>query len=390
MFTRQLQLNVNKMIKQSISAFILASLLLLVSCVSNKKTSLEAFNQDIYTPEYASGFKILGADNVQSTLIQVFNPWQGAKDVEMSYFISRNGEQAPAGFTGPTIPAGAKQIVCMSSSYIAMLDALGQADRIVAVSGIDYVSNPYIIAHKDSIKDMGPEMNYELLLGLKPDVVLLYGIGDAQTAETDKLKELSIPYMYVGEYLEESPLGKAEWMVALSELTDSREKGIEIFSEIPKRYQTLKDLTASVEQRPTVMFNTPWNDSWIMPSTKSYMAQLVNDAGADYIYKENTSNSSAPIGLETAYGLIQKADYWINVGMASTLDELKAVNPKFTDAKSVREKTAYNNNLRLTATGGNEYWESAVVRPDIVLRDLIHIFHPELVSDSLYYYRHLE
>ena len=390
MFTRQLQLNVNKMIKQSISAFILASLLLLVSCVSNKKTSLEAFNQDIYTPEYASGFKILGADNVQSTLIQVFNPWQGAKDVEMSYFISRNGEQAPAGFTGPTIPAGAKQIVCMSSSYIAMLDALGQADRIVAVSGIDYVSNPYIIAHKDSIKDMGPEMNYELLLGLKPDVVLLYGIGDAQTAVTDKLKELSIPYMYVGEYLEESPLGKAEWMVALSELTDSREKGIEIFSEIPKRYQTLKDLTASVEQRPTVMFNTPWNDSWIMPSTKSYMAQLVNDAGADYIYKENPSNSSAPIGLETAYGLIQKADYWINVGMASTLDELKAVNPKFTDAKSVREKTAYNNNLRLTATGGNEYWESAVVRPDIVLRDLIHIFHPELVSDSLYYYRHLE
>lgn len=390
MFTRQLQLNVNKMIKQSISAFILASLLLLVSCVSNKKTSLEAFNQDIYTPEYASGFKILGADNVQSTLIQVFNPWQGAKDVKMSYFISRNGEQAPAGFTGPTIPAGAKQIVCMSSSYIAMLDALGQADRIVAVSGIDYVSNPYIIAHKDSIKDMGPEMNYELLLGLKPDVVLLYGIGDAQTAVTDKLKELSIPYMYVGEYLEESPLGKAEWMVALSELTDSREKGIEIFSEIPKRYQTLKDLTASVEQRPTVMFNTPWNDSWIMPSTKSYMAQLVNDAGADYIYKENTSNSSAPIGLETAYGLIQKADYWINVGMASTLDELKAVNPKFTDAKSVREKTAYNNNLRLTATGGNEYWESAVIRPDIVLRDLIHIFHPELVSDSLYYYRHLE
>jgi fe3+ ABC transporter, periplasmic iron-binding protein len=378
------------MIKQSISAFILASLLLLASCVSNKKTSLEAFNQDIYTPEYASGFKILGAENVQSTLIQVFNPWQGAKDVKISYFISRNGEQAPAGFTGPTIPAGAKQIVCMSSSYISMLDALGQADRIVAVSGIDYVSNPYIIAHKDSIKDMGPEMNYELLLGLKPDVVLLYGIGDAQTAVTDKLKELSIPYMYVGEYLEESPLGKAEWMVALSELTDSREKGIEIFSEIPKRYQTLKDLTASVEQRPTVMFNTPWNDSWIMPSTKSYMAQLVNDAGADYIYKENTSNSSAPIGLETAYGLIQKADYWINVGMASTLDELKAVNPKFTDAKSVREKTAYNNNLRLTATGGNEYWESAVVRPDIVLRDLIHIFHPELVSDSLYYYRHLE
>ena len=390
MFTRLLQPNVNKMIKQSIYTFILFSLLFLSSCISNKKTSLEAFNQDIYTPEYAAGFKILGSTNVQSTLIQVFNPWQGAKEVEMSYFISRNGEQAPTGFTGPTIPAGAKRIVCMSSSYIAMLDALGQVNRIVAVSGIDYVSNPYILAHKDSIKDMGPEMNYELLLGLKPDIVLLYGIGDAQTAITDKLKELSIPYIYMGEYLEESPLGKAEWMVVLSELTDSREKGIEIFSEIPKRYLSLKALTESVGQCPTVMFNMPWNDSWVMPSTKSYMAQLVADAGAEYIYKENSSNSSTPIGLETAYGLIQKADYWINVGSATSLDELKTVNPKFADEKAVRERTVYNNNLRLTPTGGNDYWESAVVRPDMVLRDLIHIFHPELVPDSLYYYRHLE
>ena len=376
--------------KSIISTITLLCLLFLASCVYNKKTSLEAFKQDVYTPEYATGFKILGAKNAQSTLIQVSNPWQGAKDVTMSYFISRNGELPPTGFTGPTIPAGAQRIVCMSSSYIAMLDAVGQVDRIVAVSGINYIANPYILAHKDSIKDMGPEMNYELLLGLKPDVVLLYGIGDAQTAVTDKLKELAIPYMYVGEYLEESPLGKAEWLVALSELTDSRDKGIDVFREIPKRYQALKDLTASVEQRPTVMFNTPWNDSWVMPSTQSYMVQLVTDAGADYIYKENTSNSSAPIGLETAYGLIQKADYWINVGTASTLDELKNMNPKFADAKSVRDKTVYNNNLRITATGGNDYWESAVVRPNVVLRDLIHIFHPELVSDSTYYYRHLE
>ena len=376
--------------KSTISILTLLCLFVLTGCVSNKKTSLEAFKQDVYTPEYATGFKILGADNSASTLIQISNPWQGAKNVEMSYFISRNGEQAPTGFTGPVIRAGAKRIVCMSSSYIAMLDAIGQTDRIVGVSGIDYVSNPYVLAHKESIRDMGAEMNYELLIGLKPDVVLLYGIGDAQTSVTDKMRELSIPYMYVGEYLEESPLGKAEWLIALSELTDSREKGIEVFREIPRRYQALKTLTESVEQRPTVMFNTPWNDSCVMPSTQSYMAQLVADAGADYIYKKNVSNSSTPIGLETAYGLIQKADYWINVGVASTLDELKAVNPKFADAKAVHEKTVYNNNLRLTPTGGNDYWESAVVRPDVVLRDLIHIFHPELVTDSLYYYRHLE
>lgn len=376
--------------KSPVLTIMLLCLLFSASCITRNKTSLETFNQDVYTPEYASGFKILGAENAASTLIQITNPWQGANDVTMSYFVTRNGEQAPAGFNGPVIPAGAKQIVCMSSSYIAMLDALGEINRIVGVSGIDYIANPYILAHKDSIKDIGPEMNYELLIGLKPDVVLLYGIGDAQTAVTDKLQELSIPYLYMGEYLEESPLGKAEWMIVLSELTDKREKGIEIFREIPQRYHTLKALTDSVSQRPTVMFNTPWNDSWVMPSTQSYMARLIADAGAEYIYKENSSNSSTPIGLETAYGLIQKADYWMHVGSATTLDELKAVNPKFADAKAVNTKTVYNNNLRLTPTGGNDYWESAVVRPDVVLRDLIHIFHPELVSDSLYYYRRLE
>lgn len=376
--------------KSPILTVALLCLLFLASCITRNKTSIETFNQDVYIPEYASGFKILGAENSASTLIQITNPWQGAKDVTMSYFVSRNGEQAPAGFNGPAIPAGAKQIICMSSSYIAMLDELGEINRIAGVSGIDYIANPYILAHKDSIKDIGPEMNYELLIGLKPDVVLLYGIGDAQTAVTDKLKELSIPYLYMGEYLEESPLGKAEWMVVLSELTDNRKKGIEIFREIPERYYALKALTDSVKQRPTVMFNTPWNDSWVMPSTQSYMARLIADAGADYIYKKNNSNSSTPIGLETAYGLIQKADYWINVGSVNTLDELKSVNSKFADAKAVHEKRVYNNNLRSTPAGGNDYWESAVVRPDVVLRDLIHIFHPELVSDSLYYYRHLQ
>ena len=185
--------------KSPILTIMLSCLPLLTGCIIiHNRTSLEAFNQEIYSPEYASGFKILGAEDFASTLIQISNPWQGAKDVKMSYFVSRNGEQAPAGFNGPVIPAGAKQIVCMPSSYIAMLDALGEVGRIVGISGMDYIANPYILAHKNSIKDMGADMNYELLVGLKPDVVLLYGIGDAQTAVTDKLKELSIPYLYMG------------------------------------------------------------------------------------------------------------------------------------------------------------------------------------------------
>lgn len=122
-----------------------------------------------------------------------------------------------------------------------MLDAIGEVRCITGVSGIDYISNPDIQARRDSIGDVGYEgnINYELLLSLDPDLVLLYGVNGASAMES-KLEELDIPFMYVGDYLEESPLGKAEWMVVLSEVTGKREKGEKAFAAIPVRYNALK------------------------------------------------------------------------------------------------------------------------------------------------------
>lgn len=356
-----------------------------------KAASSVVFTRAVYTPQYASGFDILGAEGWQSTVIRVRNPWQGAKEVEMAYFIARNGEKPPRDFRGGVIRAGAERIVCMSSTYIAMLDALGQVGRVVGVSGMEYISNPHVLARRDEIKDVGAEINYESLVGLKPDLVLLYGVSDALAATTDKMNELGIPYMYVGDYLEESPLGKAEWMVVLSELTDCRAAGERVFGAVPERYDALKRLVSGVTRRPAVMLNTPWNDSWMMPSVNNFVVRLIRDAGGDYIYPKNTSHSSVAIGLETAYGLIREADVWLNTGRVTSLEELLAVDEKFSDAKAVREKKVYNNNLRLTPGGGNDYWESGCVRPDVVLRDLIRILHPELLEEGdLYYYRHLE
>ncbi len=356
-----------------------------------KAASSAVFTRAVYTPQYASGFDILGAEGWQSTVIRVRNPWQGAKEVEMAYFIARNGEKPPRDFRGGVIRAGAERIVCMSSTYIAMLDALGQVGRVVGVSGMEYISNPHVLARRDEIKDVGAEINYESLVGLKPDLVLLYGVSDALAATTDKMNELGIPYMYVGDYLEESPLGKAEWMVVLSELTDCRAAGERVFGAVPERYDALKRLVSGVTRRPAVMLNTPWNDSWMMPSVNNFVVRLIRDAGGDYIYPKNTSHSSVAIGLETAYGLIREADVWLNTGRVTSLAELLAVDEKFSDAKAVREKRVYNNNLRLTPGGGNDYWESGCVRPDVVLRDLIRILHPELLEEGdLYYYRHLE
>lgn len=367
-------------------------LLLIVASCGKKQANVDDFNKEVYTPEYASGFKILGTDGGGSVIIETANPWQGADSITTRLFIARNGETAPDGFDGQVLSGDAKRVVAMSSTHIAMLDAVSEAGRVVGVSGIDYISNPDIQSRRDSIGDVGYEgnINYELLMSLDPDLVLLYGVNGASSME-GKLKELGIPYMYVGDYLEESPLGKAEWLVALSEVVGKRADGEKAFAGIPVKYNALKKKVAdNALDAPSVMLNTPYGDSWFMPSTESYVARLIKDAGGNYIYTKNTGNASTPIDLEEAYKLTSEADMWLNVGMANTLDELKASCPKFTDTRCFRNGDVYNNNARTNAAGGNDYYESAVVNPDLVLRDLIKIFHPELVEEDFVYYKQLK
>ncbi len=378
--------------KRWIQLAVVALCAIVVAACGRKSVSLEDFDKPVYMLEYASGFDIQGADSKQSVLLTVTNPWQGADGIAVQLFIARDGETAPEGFDGQVLEGDAERIVAMSSTHIAMLDAIGEVDRVVGVSGIDYISNPDIQARRDRIGDVGYEgnINYELLLSLDPDLVLLYGVNGASGMEP-KLRELGIPFMYVGDYLEESPLGKAEWMVALSEVVGCRSEGEKVFAEIPVRYNALKQRVAeNALDAPSVMLNMPYGDSWFMPSAGSYAVRLIEDAGGDYIYKKNTGNASTPVDMEEAYLLASAADLWLNVGMASTLGEVKAACPKFADTRCFRNGYVYNNNARTNAAGGNDYFESGVVHPELVLRDLIKIFHPELVEVDFVYYKRLK
>lgn len=371
---------------------IVAITLLLGGCVNRGSHSLEDYQIDLYTPHYASGFKILAAENASSSIIEIRDPWQGAKDVATRLFISRDGESAPSNFDGQTITERAARIVCMSSTQIAMLDAMNCAQCVVGVSGIDFISNEYVTSHRESIGDVGYDsnINYELIIALNPDIVLIYGMNGASAMEA-KLRELDIPFAYIGEYLEESPLGKAEWMVAVAEIVGKREEGEAIFSKIPAQYNALKQSAKEVTSRPKVMINTPYGDSWVMAPQGSYMAQLIADAGGQYIYAEshNTTRSES-IDIEQAYLMASNADLWINLGTINSLAELKSQLPKFADIPCMVQGEIYNSTKRRNPSGGNDYWESGVVNPDIVIRDLITIFHPELATDSLVYYKKLE
>ncbi len=375
----------------------LIELLLLVAipictCISCDRTcGGPDFPETYYKPEYASGFEIVGMKDSLSRVIRVTAPWQDADSSALELFISRGGECPPEGFRGQVIDSEASRIVAMSSSYVAMLDLIGETPRTAAVSGIDFITNTYVREHRDSIADVGSEssVDYEKLVSVRPDLVLLYGISSSSPME-NMLESLGIPYMYMGEYLEPSPLGRVEWLVAMAEIAGKAETGISRFREIRDSYESLKAKASAAGSKPSVMLNVPYGDIWFMASCGSSMARMIADAGGDYIYKKNSTNKSLPIDMETAYVYVSDSDFWLNVGQMTSVRELVSSYPQFAGAEVVSSGNIYNCDKLRNPGGGNDFWEMGQLRPDLILSDLITIFHPEIYrADSLYYYRRL-
>ena len=160
-------------------------------------------------------------------------------------------------------------------------------------------------------------------------------------------------------------------------------------SSFPERYKAIATQAAAASTRPKVMLNAPYADAWMLPPEGSYAVQLINDAGGEYAGPRNTTNASTPIGSEEAYLLLDSSDKWINVGSMSSLSELRRLYPRLSETAPVTKGEVYNNTLRSIPGGGNDYYESGVVHPDLILRDLVKILHPELVSEDFVYYRRL-
>ncbi len=375
--------------------FVLA--LLVVGCGGVQSSDSLLFSESVYAPEYASGFEILGSAGSESSLLRITRPWQGECDQVYELLILRGGEKAPASYSGATLKGGAQRIVALSSSNVAMFDCIGAASTIVGVSGLDYISSEAISQRADEglVRDVGYDsaLNFELITALRPDVVLLYSVAGSNSVTTAKLDELKIPYLYIGDYAEESPLGKAEWVVAMGEICSRREEAIDYFEASAERYNALKEriAKADITSRPRIVLNSPYRDVWYLPSNSSYVVQLIEDAGGDYFYDGNTSNQTQPISLELAYKLVSESDIWLNTGASiNSIGELKRAIPKFSAMPPVTSNRVYNSTARTTPMGGSDFYESGVVNPDIILGDLIEIMHPEILDHDLYYYKQLE
>jgi len=239
----------------------------------------------------------------------------------------------------------------------------------------------------------GQGLNYEMLVDLEPDVVFLYGVEGNVTTTAGKLEELGIQTVFCAEYLEPDPLGKTEWIRLFAHFYGRENEANRSFTMLDSAYRELKDLCLEVEaeDKPGVMTGLPWKDTWYIAGGRSFAARLIADAGGAYLWKDNPSQEAFPLDLESVFSKAVNADIWINPGVASSLDELRAFDERFGELPVLRQGNIFNNNARMSEGGGNDYWESATVRPDLVLADLISVFHPELLGDhSMFYYKKMK
>ncbi len=363
--------------------------LLLFSCSSHDTTE-ENFTEEVYKPSYAVNYVIKGAADSDGLMIESVNPWQGADNITKSLIILHDQDQLQGGKGLNILNGEAKRIVTTSSTHVAMLEALGEAHRIVGVSGKPYISSHVIRERSDSVKEIGYDANidYETLLSLKPDLVMLSAVSGESPMEK-RLKEFHIPYIYIGDYLEESPVGKSEWLIPVGELVGKGEFAREMFRQIPERYDSLVNMVKnSGLAKKKIIVNVPSGDAWMMPSSKSYVYRLMTDAGGSMVYDRNTGNSSRPIDLEEAFLYASKADKWIDTGILGTKEDIRKVCPKFAEIQAMTRDEVYNNDQRKNSAGGNDYYESGIVNPDVILNDLIWVIHPELVPDYTPVYYH--
>ena len=256
-----------------------------------------------------------------------------------------------------------------------MIEQLGSAESIVGLSGTDFIYSSAIRVRIESgtVKDVGygQGLDFETIVKLKPDVLFLYGVEGNVMTTLEKLTVLGIPAVFCGEYLETHPLGKAEWIRFFSLFYDKEEQSEHFFRQIDSAYNALSEMVSGVLPKPVVLNGLPWKDTWYMAGGKSFAAQLMKDAGGDYLWSDHPSAQAVPLDLESVYMRAVNADIWINPGAAGSLTDILLLDERLGDLDVVKKGHVFNNNARSSPAGGNDYWESGTVRPDLVLADLI-------------------
>lgn len=365
-----------------LSGFILVFFL---SCGEKKKQLPLEQNSADSGIEYATGFSI--QKNADFTEIEVNSAWPGA---EKSFTYALVPREKLTSMTFPRdaydaiIATPVQRMVVTSTTHIPSLEALGVLNTVVGFPNTDLISSEEArkLVNNGQIEELGTNenINTEMVLELNPEMVMGFGINDTNKAYST-IKQSGIAVVYNGDWVEQTPLGKAEWIKFFAPFFQKEKEADSIFSEIETAYTEAKTLAQQAIEKPTVLTGGLYKDVWYVAGGKSWMAQFLTDANADYIWSESENTGSIGLSLEAVLEKGQQADFWFNPSSHTTYEEVKLANAHYQQFKAFSEKNIYSNAIEKGAKGGLIFYELAPQRPDLVLKDFIRILHPDLLPD---------
>ncbi len=292
------------------------------------------------------------------------------------------------------VKAPAHRIIALSSIYANMIAEVGCVDNIVAIENIDYYNNSELIkaVENNKIKQVqkNPDIDRELVLKLKPDIIFAFGMNQSSNDFDAKIVGAGIPVVMSLDHLERSPLARAEWIKFFAAFVNKSDEANIIFAGVEKDYMELKAMAKYYTDKPNVLTELKFGDVWYVPGGKSYMAQLINDANGNYFWKDDITTGSLPLSFEAVYKKAQKADYWLNVSLCTTKKQVLSQDKRYADFEAYKKNGIYNNNLNCNKLNYSTYWETGMIYPNRILSDMIQMFHKQ-AKDSLgrpfYYYK---
>jgi iron complex transport system substrate-binding protein len=358
-------------------------LLFIISCQTGSQNELKPENNqtfnDTILPKYAKGFYFIKLDGNLTSL--VFLNSEGKKAV--SFQLSADSLQQNA------IKIPVKNTIAFSTTHYGFLQPLKQTQIIKGVSGKDYL----VSDTKNNIEEIGfaDNLNFEKIVSIKPQVILGNGLESLTSPYVEKFKQFNITYLPISEYAEDSPLARAEWIKVFGLITNKLAEADAIFKEIEQKYLHLKSKASNYSKsnkKPIVLMSFPYQKIWYVPGGKSFQAAFVNDAGGEYIFKDNTDKGSFTADAEIILAKGKTADFWLNVNQINTKQEIAKENAVFTQFKSFKNNTIFNNNKQVYGKA-NVYYQTGVVNPHLILQDIIRILHQDSIK-NLYYYKQIK
>ena len=365
----------------------LSYLLLFLACGEEKKEQLpQDGGKTSSSIGHAIGFSV-EKEASGITLINVIHPWPNSEKTftyalvpkEKQSFLTLNKDAYDAIISVPV-----EKLVVTSTTHIPALEALGVLDKLVGFPDTQYISSKAARSRIEGgfIKELGQNetLNTEAVLALQPELVVGFSIS-SDNATYKTFQRSNIPVVYNGDWVEETPLGKAEWIKFFAPFFGKEREADSIFNQIEVSYLKAKALAQKAPTSPTVLSGALYKDVWYLPGGKSWAATFLKDANADYLWKDTEETGSLSLSWESVLNKAKHAEYWIGPGQFNSYTNMKESSAHYEQFDAFQDQNIHSYTNTLGETGGVLYYELAPQRPDLVLQDLIHIFHPNLLPD---------